>query len=179
MQEARFAEDANYWTTSVSPFVSQGEIYAMLKAFSTEGMIITQGQTTDGREALLVRFGWLGESYRFAFIPLKCREPEKTRVVKGEKRSHGEQAVYQMCRIAMHGVKAILTIAESTPAVLAGFKELPGVGHHDDGLPYTMGELSTHELTAALPLIQVDRARLLTGSEPAQEDVVDGEFTEA
>lgn len=179
MQEARFAEDANYWTTTVSPFVSQGEIYGMLKAFGTEGMMITQGQTTDGREALLVRFGWLGESYRFVFVPLECRYPENERSFNKTRRTHAEQALYQMGRVAMHGVKAILTIAESTPAVLAGFRELPGVGHHDDGLPYTMGELSTHELTAALPLIQIDRGRLLTGPEAAQEDVVDGEFTEA
>ena len=174
-QEPRFAEDANYWTTTVSPFVSQGEIYAMLKEFGVEGMMITQGQTTDGRAALLVRFGWLGESYRFAFVPLQCRDPQKQRKVGKEYRTNAEQAVYQMARVAVHGVKAILTIAESTPAVMAGFKELPSAGSHADGLPYTVGELDMRELTAALPLIQLDRARLLTGPEPEH---IEGEYTE-
>lgn len=173
MTEPRYAENANYWTTKVSPFVSQGEIYAMLKMFGVEGMAITQGQTADGRDALLVRFGWLGESYRFVFVPLCCEYPDKTRRVGKEVRTHDEQALYQMGRVAMHGVKAILTIAEATPAVLAGFKELPGAGHHADGMPYTLGELDMRELTAALPAIQIDRSRLLAGP---QDKVVEGEY---
>lgn len=173
MTEPRYAEDANYWTTKVSPFVSQGEILAMLKTFGAYRYMITQGQTDDGRDALLIRFGWLNASYRFVFVPLRCEYPDKTRRVGKEVRTHDEQALYQMGRVAMHGVKAILTIAEATPDVLAGFKELPGVGHHAGGLPYTLGELRVDELTAALPAIQIDRSRLLAGP---QDKVVEGEY---
>lgn len=159
----RFAEDANYFDTTVHPAKSQAEIVEMLEDFGTTNLMMAQGQA-GGKHAWLVRFGWLGRSYRFAFTPLECRTPEKISTFGGKKRTHAEQARYQMGRIAVHFVKAILTAAEADPAALFGFVELPGAAVHPGGLPATAGELNVEGLTAALPELEVgEPALLITG----------------
>jgi hypothetical protein len=154
MMMARFAEEANYWNTTVHPAKSQAEIIEMLEDFGAANLMVAQGQA-NGRLAWMVRFEWQGDSYRFTFIPLECKDPDKTSSFGGKRRSHGEQARYQMGRIAVHFVKAILTAAEAHPHALFGFIELPEAGMHPGGLPVTAGELDVSGLTSALPPLEV------------------------
>jgi len=44
MNQNRFAEDGNYWQTTVHPAKSQAEIMELLEDFGTFNMIISQGQ---------------------------------------------------------------------------------------------------------------------------------------
>lgn len=173
MNETRYAEDANYWSTTVSPYKSQGEIMELLDRFGATNMMVTQGQalSTGSRQARrlawLIRFEWHGATYRFTFTPLPCRNPDKVSSFGGTRRAHDEQARYQMGRIAVHFVKAILTAAEAHPHALFGFVELPEVGTHPSGLPVTAGELNVERFVAALPMIDVATlpARLADGGE--------------
>jgi hypothetical protein len=113
----RWAEDANYWDTTVVPAKSQGEITELLQDFGAESTMMAQGQA-DGRYAWLVRFRWHGANYRFVFTPLICQWPNKLSMFGGKRREHNEQARYQMGRIACYCVKAILTAAEAQPGAL-------------------------------------------------------------
>jgi len=148
----RYAEDANYWTTTVHPAVSQGEISELLDNFGASAVMVMQGQS-NGKYAWMIRFQWQEKSYRFAFTPLTCKNPEKVISFSGKKRSAADQSRYQMGRIAIHFVKAILTAAEANPAALFGFLELPGV--RNGSMPVTAAELDVDELTGALPDINV------------------------
>jgi hypothetical protein len=150
----RYAEDANYWTTTVQPAVSQGEATAMLEDFGAQAIMVMTGQA-GGRYALIIRFQLDGRSYRFAFTPLECKNPGKEFSFSGKRRTALDQSRYQMGRIAVAFVKAILTAAEATPAALFGFLELPGArqGH---GMPATAAELDVDGLTAALPMPAAD-----------------------
>jgi hypothetical protein len=159
----RYAEEANYWDTTVHPAKSQAEIVEMLEDFGAEKLMIAQGQA-DGRTAWLIRFEWQGRAYRFTFVPLECRSPEKQASFAGRRRSHAEQARYQMGRIAAHFVKAILTAAEAHPHALFGFVELPGAGQHPGGLPMTAGELDVEGLTTALPPLEIGATLVITTS---------------
>ena len=152
--EPRYAEDANYWQTTVHPAKSQAGIIEQLEDFGTTNMMIAQGQTS-GRMAWLVRFEWQGRSYRFTFTPLPCRNPDKASSFGGKRRIHTKQAEYQMGRVALHFVKAILTAAEAQPHALFGFVELPGVGSYPGGLPVTAGDLDVEGLTDTLPSLDV------------------------
>lgn len=164
----RFAEDANYWATTVHPAKSQAEIVELLEGFAVVNLIISQGMAA-GRIAWLVRFEWNGATYRFAFTPLECRTPDKETSFGGQRRRHIKQSEYQMGRIAVHFVKAILTAAEVQPNALFGFVELPGAAQHAGGLPMTAGELNVTGLTNVLPE--------LTGlTRSALPDVVEGEI---
>ena len=165
----RYAEEANYWDTTVHPAKSQAEIVEMLEDFGTTNLMMAQGQT-GGKHAWLVRFEWMGRSYRFTFVPLECRTPDKVSTFGGKKRPHAEQARYQMGRIAVHFVKAILTAAEAKPDALFGFVELPGAAVHPGGLPATAAEMDIEGLTAALPALDVSQSiMLLTGK--SEEDL--------
>lgn len=152
MISARFAEEANYWSTTVHPAKSQGEIIQRLEDFGTRNLMITQGQM-EGQVAWLIRFEWREATYRFTFIPLKCRHPDKVSKFGTKRRSHEKQARYQMGRVAVHFVKAILTAAEMHHDALFGFVELPEAGTYPSGLPMTAGELNIEQLTKALPKI--------------------------
>jgi len=147
----RHAEEANYWQTTVSPSRSQGEIMELLNDFGTSNYQITQGRTL-GSVAWLVRFEWIGHSYRFIFTPLDCKKPEIVHSFGGDRRPHKEQALYQMGRIAIHFVKAILMAAEAHPHALFGFMELPHTSS-GNGLPLTAGELDIIELQSMLPAL--------------------------
>jgi hypothetical protein len=144
----RYAEAANYWDTTVNPATSQGEIIGLLEDFGATTVFMMQGQS-GGKLAWMVRFQWNGKSYRFTFTPLQCQWPGQVNSYAGKRRSHEDQAKYQMGRIAVHFVKAILTAAEATPASLFGFLELP-VGR-PGSIPPTAAELDVEGLTAALP----------------------------
>ncbi len=146
----RYAEDANYWQTTVHPAKSQAEIVEMLEDFGATNMMIAQGQA-GGKLAWLVRFQWEGRAYRFTFVPLDCKDPNKDTNFGGKRRTHAEQARYQMGRVAVNFVKAMLTAAEMEAAALFGFLELPGVQRHGNGLPYTAAEVDVSELTGYLP----------------------------
>ena len=148
----RYAEDANYWDTTVHPAKSLGEIQELLEDFGTENMIVSQGQA-GGRFAWMIRFQWNGRAYRFVFTPLVCRWPDKVMSFNKIRRKGSDQARYQMGRIAVYFVKAILTAAEAHPHALFGFLELPGA--RPGGLPPTAAELDVDGLTAALPEINV------------------------
>jgi len=165
---ARYAEDANYFDTTVHPAKSQAEIVEMLEDFGTTNLMMAQGQA-GGKTAWLVRFEWLGRSYRFTFAPLECRTPEKVSSFGGKKRLHAEQARYQMGRIAVHFVKAILTAAEAKPDALFGFVELPGAAMHPGGLPATAAEMDVEGLTAALPTLEVSEPVLLLAGKGAED----------
>jgi len=145
----RFAEDANYFDTTVHPAKSLGEIQEMLDDFGAENVMVIQGQA-GGKAAWMIRFMWLGKPYRFLFTPLDCRNPDNQKTVGGKKLTNAERAKYQMGRIAVHFVKAILTAAEAHPHALFGFMEL-SVGHAKSQIPPTAGELDISGLTKALP----------------------------
>lgn len=146
----RYAEDANYWSTTVHPAASEGEISELLEEFGATAILKMTGQTPDGRYMWLIRFQWGGRAYRFSFTPLICRAPDKTYSFGGKRRSAAEQARYQMGRIALGMVKAILTAAEADPAALFGFVELPGA-RPGSGLPPTAAELDVDGISGALP----------------------------
>jgi hypothetical protein len=149
----RFAEDANYWSTTVHPAKSLGEIQEMLEDFGADNQMVTQGQA-GGRFAWVVRFEWQGRGYRFLFTPLPCKYPDKVWSFDRKKRKGSEQARYQMGRIAAWFVKAILTAAEAHPHALFGFLELPGA-MSGAGLPPTAGEIDVDILTNRLPAIRL------------------------
>ena len=148
----RFAENANYWDTTVHPAKSLGEIQELLESFGAMNTIITQGQAGE-KLAWLIRFQWRERVYRFVFTPLECRWPNNTRSFGGKRRAHSEQARYQMGRIAAWFVKAILTAAEANPAALFGFLELPAA--RPGGMPPTAAELDVTGLISILPPIRV------------------------
>jgi hypothetical protein len=152
-QKKRFAEDTNYFDTTVSPSKSMGEIHEMLEAFGAEGIMVGSGHV-NGKPAWLVRFGWLGKPYRFVFTPLPCKSPSAVRSFGGKKRAFEEQARFQMGRIAVYFVKAILTAAEAHPHALFGFMELE-VGTGANRMHPTAGELNADRLLAALPEIDL------------------------
>jgi hypothetical protein len=144
----RYAEDFNYWLTTVHPSKSQGEIMALLENFGIENIQVSQA-ARDGKAALLVRFHWNGKPYRFTFVPMLCRNPKRIVKFGGKSRPATEQARYQMGRIAVYFIKAILTAAEVQPDALFGFLEIPTV-INDEGLPLTMAEIDLN-LYKAIP----------------------------
>jgi len=109
-----FAEKMNYWDTVVHPARSQAEILELLEDFGVSNCQVSQGQTAS-RFAWLIRFEWQGRTYHFVFTPLECQSPQAEHSFGGKRRTHREQAKYQMGRIAVYFVKAILTAAETIP----------------------------------------------------------------
>lgn len=154
----RYAEEFNYWDTIVTPAKSQGEIIEMLESFGADSIMLVQGQA-GGKHAWMIRFQWEGRNYRFAFVPLPQKFPGHERSFGGKRRSHNEQARYQMGRIAVNFVKAILTAAETEPGALFGFLELPA--RSGATVPYVASELNVEELArgaeALLPEFVIDR----------------------
>lgn len=146
----KYAEESNYWDTTVHPSKSQGEIVELLEDFGADQIMVVQGQSA-GKFAWLIRFRWNGANYRFIFTPKTCRYPSKTSTFGGKKRAHPDQARFQMGRTAAWFVKAILTATEERPESLFGFMELPGGGMHPSGIPYIASELDTRELIALAP----------------------------
>jgi hypothetical protein len=146
-----YAEDHNYFDTTVHPAKSQGEIMEMLDDFGAKHYQVMQGRA-GGKYAWLIRFEWREQTYRFTFTPLACRAPDKERSFGGKRRLHADQAEWQMGRIALHFVKAILTAAEAQPAALFGFLELPGAGDRPGGLPLVTSEIPVDHFTGRLSL---------------------------
>lgn len=157
----RFAEEANYWDTTVKPESSLTEIVEMLEKFGADVVMMGRGNA-GGRYTWLVRFQWQGRTYRFAFTPLICRADSKLANFGGKRRMHIEQARYQMGRIAMNFVKAILTAAEAQPHALFGFMELPEAAS-EAGIPPVAAELDVSVLISAAPLLQLP---FTTGDNP-------------
>lgn len=149
----RYAEEANYFDTTVQPGNSQGEILGLLEEFGAESVMVAQGNA-NGRLAWLVRFRWNGANYRFVFVPLECEQPDQIHSYGGKRRTHAEQARFQMGRIAVHFVKAILTAAEAQPHALFGFMELPEAATASGGIPVA-AELDISTLMDAAPLFQL------------------------
>jgi hypothetical protein len=145
-----YAEERPYFDTTVHPARSQGEIMEMLEDFGADQVLVVQGQAS-GRYAWMVRFQWQRHNYRFVFTPLPCREPTRERSFGGKKRKYNEQARYQMGRIAVWFVKAILTAAEAQPDALFGFLELSGAGA--GSVPPTTAELDVSKLERLAPLL--------------------------
>jgi len=144
----RFAENANYFETTVHPANSMGEIQAMLDDFGATSINTMTG--TEGEKSYwMIRFKWMNQYYRFTFQPLQCENPEKEITRGGKRRTCLEQSKYQMGRIAVYAVKAILTAAEAMPGSLFGFAELAAV--NQDGLPIVMSEISISGLNKMLP----------------------------
>ena len=171
MNQKRYAEKSPYWATTVNPYKSQAEIMVQLEAFGATNTMLAQGQA-GGQLAWMVRFEHQGIAHRFTFVPLECEHSERTSSFGGTRRSHADQARYQMGRTAAHFVKAILTAAESQPHALFGFVELPEAGFHPGGLPVTAGELDVEGLTAALPQLVVGQPtfRMLADEVPSREE---------
>jgi len=147
----RSAEKMNYFDTTVQPANSQTEIIALLEQFGAESVMVAQGNA-GGRFAWLVRFRWNGANYRFVFTPLECEQPDKVSSFGGKRRTHAEQARFQMGRIAVHFVKAILTAAEAQPHALFGFMELP-MAAQGNGMPPVAAELDVSILVDKAPLL--------------------------
>ena len=148
--EREYAEDRPYWTTTVHPAKSQGEIIELLEDFGASDMIVSQGHS-QGQIAWVIRFKWLGRVYRFVFVPRGCRNPDKESSFNSKRRVHIEQARYQMGRTAVHFIKAILTAAEEHEGALFGFLELPGAGVYPGGLPPVASEVDLTSLVGDLP----------------------------
>lgn len=164
----RFAEQANYFDTTVHPARSQGEIMDMLEEFGADQVMVVQGQA-QGKYAWMIRFQWQGRNYRFVFTPLSCQDPVRERSFGGKRRTYAEQAKFQMGRIAVYFVKAILTAAEAQPEALFGFLELPEAGTRYGGLPVTTAELDISELARSVSLLP----QLVEGE--VVEEYTDGE----
>jgi hypothetical protein len=154
MDIKQFAEEINYFDTTVHPAKSLGEIQEMLEEFGVEGCQVTQGYAGQTR-AWMIRFGWLGYPYRFVFIPLKCKFPSTEHTYSGKKRKNEEQAYWQMGRIALYFVKAILTAAEMNPHALFGFMEI-STGNKSRKIPKTAGELNIDNLIKFSELDNLD-----------------------
>ena len=148
-----YAEDRPYWNTTVQPSKSLGELMAQLAKFGIYKHDVRQG-LAHGNVAWLIRFEYLGRAHRFVFTPRPCRDPDTVRSFSGVRRSHAQQAVFQMGRTAFFFVKNLLAAADDQPAALFGFVELPGVFHAGE-LPATAGELEVAELTGALSELKV------------------------
>lgn len=146
-----YAEDLNYFDTTVHPAKSLGEIQELLEDFGATATIITQG-TAGGVYAWLIRFQWNDHAYRFIFKPAPCKWPNKLMSYAGKRRTDEEQAKFQMGRIAMNFIKAILTAAQTQPAALFGFMELPGA--RSGAMPPVASELDVEELAGRLPIIE-------------------------
>lgn len=146
-----YAEEMNYFQTTVHPAKSQGEIVALLEEFGVENIIFTQGLSAGRIVAWIVRFEWDGRTYRFGFKPLECLNPDKDKSYGGRRRANKMQAKWQMGRIAVHFTKAILTAATVSSHALFGYVELPEAGTYKDGSPIIAGELGIDGLTGALP----------------------------
>jgi hypothetical protein len=144
----RFAEEANYFSTTVHPAASMGEIQAMLDDFGAD-TIQTMTGFNNGKSYWMIRFKWLDKFYRFTFQPLTCQNPDKLFTIGGKKRTVSEQAKYQMGRIAVNAVKAVLTAAEAMPGTLYGFTELPVM--NEDGIPAIVSEIDISKFKNALP----------------------------
>lgn len=146
----RFAEDANYWSTTVHPAKSQAEIIKLLEDFGAGNYQLLQGRAGT-QTAWLIRFEWNGHSYRFIFTPLECKSPDSVRKFGDKRRTHREQSRYQMGRIAVHFTKAILTAAEAHPHALFGFMEIPDT-EGSQGIPLTAGELDISGVISSLQI---------------------------
>ncbi len=164
MTNKRMAEEANYFGTTVHPAKSMAEIVERLEDFGVTNRVVSEGHA-GGRVAWLVRFEWREETYRFTFTPLPCKLPDKEAKFGDKRRTHEQQARYQMGRVATYFVKAVLTAAEMHPDALFGFIELPGAGTHPSGLPITAAELNIDGFTALLPAIDSYTALLESGKE--------------
>jgi hypothetical protein len=150
----KYAEDLNYWDTTVHPAKSLGEIQELLEEFGATATMVTQGRAAQ-TYAWIIRFQWREKSYRFIFTPAACRWPGKVMSYSGKRRTNEEQARYQMARAAYWFVKAMLTAAEFQPAALFGFLELPG--SRTGSMPPVASELDVQELTGLLPAIEIPR----------------------
>ena len=155
----RYAEDANYWSTTIHPAKSQATIIETLEDFGANNYQISQGQA-NGRFAWLIRFEWQGRSYRFIFTPLGLEFPKKLSTFGGKRRTHEAQTRRQMGRIATHFVKAVLTAAEADPNALFGFMELPDTATAG-GLPLIAAELDASGIMSALPAFPAPPANTL------------------
>ncbi len=142
-----YAEQSPYWDTTVSPAKSQGEILELLTDFGAEATMIGQGES-HGQFAWMVRFAWLGRSYRFVFTPLPLQNPGKLYTVSGRHATAEDRARQQMGRIALNFVKAILTAAQMNPDALFGFLELPNA-RPGSAVPATAAELDVSVLISA------------------------------
>ena len=96
----RYAEDSNYWKTTVKPSKSQREIRQLLENFGVTNYAIRQGRVR-GKPAWVVRFEWQGVSHRYVFLPLECKEPDKIGFFGWKRHSHAEQACFQMGQEAL------------------------------------------------------------------------------
>lgn len=123
----------------------------LLNGFGVNKIMTASGEA-NGRLAWLIRFEWRERSYRFAFTPLPCQNPQKVTTFAGKKRSHLEQAEWQMGRIAAHFTKAILTAAEAHPYALFGFMELPNPNGQG---AQTAGDLGIEGVLSALPSMRL------------------------
>jgi hypothetical protein len=150
----KYAEDLNYFDTTVHPAKSLGEIQELLENFGATATIVSQGQV-HGNYAWVIRFQWNGRAYRFVFTPAPCRWPTKVMSYEKKKRPNEEQARWQMGRIALYFVKALLTAADTQPAALFGYMELPGA--RSGGMPPVASELDVEEMTGLLPGIELPR----------------------
>jgi hypothetical protein len=151
----KYAEDLNYFDTTVHPAKSLGEIQELLEDFGADAIMTTMGQA-NGTFAWLIRFQWRDHAYRFTFVPAPCRWPNKIMSYSGKRRSNDDQSRWQMGRIAMNFVKAILTAAQTQPAALFGFLELPGA-RQGSRIPPVASELDVEQLTGLLPGIELPR----------------------
>lgn len=105
----RYAEDSNYWNTTIAPAKSQAEIRQLVENFGATNPAIMQGEVR-GQPAWMVRFDWHGYTYRYIFTSLECKEPNRMDFFGWKRHSHADQACFQMGREAVDFVKAVLSV---------------------------------------------------------------------
>lgn len=147
MREVLYAEEAPRWTTEVDPDALMMRIRRSLRKFGIRDVQFTEGDL-ESRRAWVIQFKYLEEHYLFKFISRGCQTPDKVKSFHGKKRTHREQAYYQMARVAEAFTEAVLMAAVENEDVLLSFKALPAnvVGVRPDGLPYTVGDIGRCDL---------------------------------
>jgi hypothetical protein len=155
MSEKLYAEEAPRWTTNVDPDASMMRIRRALRKFGVRDVQFTEGEL-ESRRAWVIQFKYNDERYLLKFIARECQDPDRVTSFRGHKRTHREQAYYQMARVAEAFTEAILMAAVENEDVLLSFKALPTnvAGIRPDGLPWTVGDIGRCDLSSgklALP----------------------------
>lgn len=111
---ARYAQDASFWTTTVTPEKSNAEIQSYLSRNLKADEIMVVWSTA--RQELVVLFLWGDVRYRMSYRPLALKPFTGSEAKR-------KQAILQMYRRALNHLKLIVDLAQE--------------GHEEVLLPYT------------------------------------------
>lgn len=156
----KYAEDMNFWRTSVDLSKSQGEILKLLDSFGASEYGIIRAKL-ENKEGLAIRFKWQNDFYRLTFHPYPTRGKSNDTIATkpgGQRISKSEAALRQMGRIAVTYTKGLLLAADYKPETLFSFKELPYPNMPPNILPPVAHELDIKDLP---PLGDDDSSKII------------------